>query len=85
MRCDADECQAVKKHCHYITRPALTNEWVQCNEAGPVVLRSTTTHPVIRPLELLQRQQALVTQPVFRHPRNSPGASDERLLAVAQT
>jgi len=36
VRCTADERQALEQLCRYITRPALANERVQANAAGPV-------------------------------------------------
>ena len=69
VRCDADERQRLEQLCRYITRPALTNERVQLNSAGQVVLklktpwRDGTTHIVISPLEFMQRLAALVPRP----------------------
>ena len=39
VRCAADDRQALEQLCRYITRPALTNERVQTNAAGRVVLK----------------------------------------------
>ena len=35
VRCGADDRQALEQLCRYITRPALANDRVQCNAAGP--------------------------------------------------
>jgi len=49
--------------------PALANERVQINAAGQVVLKlkspwcDGTTHPVMSPLEFMQRLAALVPRP----------------------
>lgn len=54
--------------CRYITRPALSDERVQLNAAGQVVVklktpwRDGTTHLVMSPLEFVQRQAALIQQ-----------------------
>lgn len=70
-------CQLVEVHdrdrleqlCRYITRPALSDEGVQTNVSGQVVLklktawRDGTTHLVMSPLELMQRLAALVPRP----------------------
>ena len=69
MRCAADDRQALEQLCRYITRPALANERVQTNAAGPVVLklktpwRDGTTHQGTPPLEFMQRLAALVPRP----------------------
>jgi len=60
VRCGADERHALEQLCCYITRPALTNERVQCNAAGQVVLqlktplRDGTTQLVMPPLKFMQ-------------------------------
>lgn len=59
-RCGADERQALEQLCRYITRPALTNERVQCKAAGQVVLKLKTPsrdgnmHLVMPPQEFMQ-------------------------------
>ena len=69
LRCGADDRQALEQLCRYITRPALANECVQTNAAGQVVhklktpWRDGTTHPVMSPLEFMQRLAALVPRP----------------------
>ena len=69
MRCGADDRQALEQLRRYIPRPALTNERVQTNAAGQVVLklktpwRDGTTHLVMSPLEFMQRLAALVPRP----------------------
>ena len=69
VRCGADERQGLEQLCRGITRPALANERVQTNAAGPVVLelktpwRDGTTHLVMSPLEFMQRLAALVPRP----------------------
>ena len=42
VRCAADDRQALEQLCRYITRPALSNERVQTNAAGQVVLKLKT-------------------------------------------
>ena len=69
VRCGADDRQALEQLCRYITRPALTNERVQTNAAGQVVLKLKTpwrdgsSHLVMSPLEFMQRLAALVPRP----------------------
>ena len=41
-RSGAGDRQALEQLCRYITRPAVANERVQTNAAGPVVLRLRT-------------------------------------------
>ena len=68
MRCAADDRQALKQLCRYITRSALANERVQTNAAGQAVLklktawRDGTTHLVMSPLKFMQRMAALVSR-----------------------
>ena len=68
VRCGADERKSLEQLCRYITRRALTNERVQCNAAGQVVLklktrwRDGTTHLVMSPLEFMQRLAALASR-----------------------
>jgi hypothetical protein len=60
VRCGADDCPALEKLCHHITRPALANERVQTNAASQVARklktpwRDGTTHLVMSPLESMQ-------------------------------
>ncbi len=67
--CGADERQALEQLCRDITRPAFSNERVQTNTAGQVVLklktpwRDGTTHLMMSPLEFMQRLAALVPRP----------------------
>lgn len=42
LRCGADDRQAPKQLCHYITRLALANERIRTNAAGQVVLKLKT-------------------------------------------
>jgi len=95
-RCGADDRRALEQLCHYVTRPALTNERVQCNSAGQVVLklktpwRDGTTHPVMSP-EFMQRLAALVPRPRRQPPMTAsplsisavgcPGSVECRRLA----
>jgi hypothetical protein len=64
VRSGADDRQALEQLCRYITRPALTNERVQTNAAGQVVLkletvwRDGTTHLVMLPLEFAAAEPA---------------------------
>lgn len=59
LRCGADDLQALEQLCRYITRPELTNERVQTNAVGQVLLelktacRDGTTHLVMSPLEFM--------------------------------
>ena len=59
----------LERLCRYITLPALSEERIQVNTAGQVQLelkalwRDGTTHPVLSPLEFLQRLAALVHRP----------------------
>jgi hypothetical protein len=59
----------LEQQCHYITRPALSDERVQLNAAGPVELklkkrwRDGATHLVMSPLEFMQRLSVLVPRP----------------------
>jgi hypothetical protein len=39
VRCGADERHAPDQLCPCITRPAMSNEQLQCNAAGQVVLK----------------------------------------------
>ncbi len=69
VRCGADDRRALEQLCRYITRPALSDERVQCNAAGQVELkrktqwRDGTTHLVMSPLEFMRRLAALVPLP----------------------
>jgi Putative transposase len=62
-------CGAHQRLCRYITRPAIANERLKCNQSGQVVLhlkspyRDGTTHIVMWPLQLIQRLAALVPRP----------------------
>ena len=42
VRCGADNRPALERLCRYITRPALSDERVQCNATGRVVLKLKT-------------------------------------------
>jgi hypothetical protein len=61
VRCGAGDRQALEHLCRYITRSALTNERVQTNAAGQVVLklktpwRDGTTHLVMSPAMAIRR------------------------------
>ncbi len=69
MRVKAHDRNQHEQLCRYITRPALSDEWVQLTVAGQVALklktprRDGTRHRVIRPLESMQRLAALVPPP----------------------
>ena len=69
VRCEAADRQGLEQMCRYVTRPALAKERVQFNTAGQVVLKlktpchDGTTHPVLSPLEFMQRLAALVLLP----------------------
>jgi len=86
---EADDRKRLEQLCRYITRPALSDERVQCNAAGQVELklktpwRDGTTHLVMSPLEFMQRLAALVR--CLRRPAVgcSPDVSRDRLLRGA--
>ena len=69
VRVEAHDRKRLEQLCRYITRPALSDEWVQLNAAGQVELklktpwRDGTTHLVRSPLEFMQRLAALVPRP----------------------
>ena len=69
VRVQANDRKRLEQLCRYITRPALSDERVQVNAAGPVELepktpwRDGTTHLVMSPLEFMQRLAALVPRP----------------------
>lgn len=60
LRCDAHQRSQLQQLCRYITRPAPSDERVQCDAAGQVVLRlktpwrDGTTHLVMSPLEFMR-------------------------------
>jgi hypothetical protein len=66
---EADDRRRLEQLCRYITRPALSDERVQLNAAGQVVLklktpwRDGTAHRVLSPLEFMQRLAALIPRP----------------------
>jgi hypothetical protein len=66
VRVEAHDRKRLEQLCRYITRPALSDERVQLNDAGQVELklktpwRDGTTHLVLSPLEFMQRLAALV-------------------------
>ena len=68
VRCDADNRKRLEQPWRYITRPALANERVQCNAAGPVVhklktaWRDGSTHLVMSLVELMPQLAAPVPQ-----------------------
>jgi Putative transposase len=69
VRCEAHDRQRLEQLCRYITRPAISDERVELNAAGQLVLRlktswrDGTTHLVMSPLEFMQRLAALVPRP----------------------
>lgn len=69
VRCEASDSKRLEQLCRYITRPALSDERVQCNATGQVELklktpwRDGTTHLVMSPLEFMRRRAALVPRP----------------------
>ena len=69
VRVEAHDRKRLERLCRYITRPALSDERVQLNDAGQVELRlktpwrDGTTHLVMSPLEFMQRLAALVPRP----------------------
>jgi hypothetical protein len=66
VRVEAHDRTRLEQLCLYITRPALSGEWVRLDAAGQVELRlkrpwrDRTTHLVMSPLEFMQRLAALV-------------------------
>ena len=58
-RCEEHDRKRLEQLCRYITRPALSDEQVQCHAAGQVELklkmpwRDGTTHLVMSPLEFM--------------------------------
>jgi hypothetical protein len=66
VRVDAHDRKRLEQLCRYITRPALSDERVQVNDAGRLELklktpwRDGTTHLVMSPLEFMQRLAAPV-------------------------
>ena len=69
VRVEAHDRKRLEQLCRYITRPALSDERLQLNDAGQVELklktpwRDGTTHLVMSPLEFMQRLAALVPRP----------------------
>ena len=69
VRVEAHDRKRLEQLCRYITRPALSDERVQLNAAGQVMLklktpwRDGTTHLVMSPLEFMQRLAAMVPRP----------------------
>jgi len=69
VRVDPHERKRLEQLCHYIARPALSEERIQLDAAGQVQLelgtpwRDGTTHLVMSPLEFMQRLAALVARP----------------------
>jgi hypothetical protein len=69
VRVEAHDRKRLEQLCRYITRPALSDQRVQLNDAGQVELklktpwRDGTTHLVMSPLEFMQRLAALVPRP----------------------
>lgn len=69
VRVEAHDRKRLEQLCRYITRPALSDERIQLNAAGQVEFklktpwRNGTTHPVMSPLEFMQRLAALVPRP----------------------
>jgi len=69
VRVEAHDRKRLEQLCRYITRPALSDERVQCNAAGQVELklktpwRDGTTHWVMSPMEFMRRLAALVPRP----------------------
>jgi hypothetical protein len=72
VRVEAHDRKRLEQLCRYITRPALSDERVQFNPAGPVRLelktpwRDGTTHLGMSPLEFMQRLAVLVQRPLVR-------------------
>ena len=58
MRCGTHQRKELERLCRYITRPAIANERLKRNPAGPIVLqlkspyRDGTTHIVMSPLSV---------------------------------
>ena len=79
----AHDRKRLEQLCHYITRPALSDERVQLNAAGQVELklntpwRDGTTHLVMSPLEFMQRLAKPVPWPSLRR-AIQPGSGRSR-------
>jgi hypothetical protein len=69
VRCDTRQRKRLERLCRYVTRPAIANERLECDDAGGVVLqlkspwRDGTTRIRMSPLEFMQRLAALVPRP----------------------
>jgi hypothetical protein len=69
MRIEAHDRKRLEQRCRCITRPALSDERVQCDAAGQVELklktpwRDGTTHLVMSPPQFMQRPAAPVPRP----------------------
>jgi len=69
VRCEAHDRQGLERHGRYITRTVLDDERVRCNAAGQVALkpmtpwRDGTKRLVMSPMEVRQRQAAVVPRP----------------------
>ena len=69
VRCGEHQRKELERLCRYITRPAIANERLKCDDVGNVVLqlksawRDGTTHIRMSPLEFMQRLAALVPRP----------------------
>ena len=69
VHCEVHERKRLEHLCRYLTRPALSDERLQLDAAGQVMLelktpwRDGTTHVVMSPLVFMQRLAALVPRP----------------------
>ena len=76
VRVLAQQRNRLEQLCRYITRPALSDEWVQIYTVGHVKLklktpwRDGTKYPVTSPLEFLQRLAALGLRPRLHRRRS---------------
>jgi hypothetical protein len=72
VRCEAHDRKRLERLCRYITRPALSDERVQCNAAGQVEWKlktpwcDGTTHLRMLPLEFMQQPVATVVGTLSR-------------------
>lgn len=76
-RCDPHDRKRLEQLCRCITRPALSDRWVQCNAAGQVKLklktpwRDGTTHLVMLPPEFMQRLAAPIPWLRLHQPKSA--------------
>lgn len=75
---EAHHRKRLEQLCRYVTRPALSYERVQLKAAAQVELklktpwRDGTTHPVMSPLEFVQRWSAASGAPCYAPSEHCP-------------